>query len=309
MEQVIHFSTLQEYCKGINISPPLEDDFDLRSFRDNMKTVHQQMPRFKHEFYAIALKLDGGGYAQTGTFSTKDLKATVFFNSPYQILQWDIAPDWDGYYIIFTEEFVTKRNPAKRITEKFPFLLIDNTVPIVLASEEIQQFEQSFDYMLGEIKNRNRNSAEIIYHHILILLYKVERLFAEKVPSESLTYNQRNQDLQIVSRFKMLVETSFFPDDENKGSGLSHQVQHYAEKLHIHPNHLNAIVKRITGYPASEIITQHMVSLAKTLLREKDKSIKEIAYQLQYNYPNHFANFFKKQTGITPTDFRSSPEN
>ena len=91
-----HFSSLADYCKGINIAPPKWPDFDVRSFADNMKTVKQQMPPFKHEFYAIALKLSGEGYAITGNHSTQTLNATLFFNSPYQILQWDIAPNWNG---------------------------------------------------------------------------------------------------------------------------------------------------------------------------------------------------------------------
>lgn len=76
--------------------------------------------------------------------------------------------------------------------------------------------------------------------------------------------------------------------------------------LSVHLNHLNAILKRITTYSASELIYRHILSLAKSKLSNIDKSVKEIAFELYYNYPNHFAKFFMKQTGVTPVGFRKS---
>lgn len=300
---IAHYSTLKDYCKAINIAPPQWEEFDIRCFEDNMKTVHQQMTPFKHEFYAIALKLDGGGYAKTGNYSTENLKATIFFNSPYQILQWDIAPDWNGYYIIFSEDFYQRENTKRQISTDFPFLLVDNTIPLTITDEEANTFVKTFEDIFAEHNKNDQSSKTICHLNTQILLHKVARLFKEKVPTKQQTFTQRDNDLALVSRFKTLVETSFYPDKlfEN---GEPHKVQFYAEQLHLHPNHLNAVVKRIASQSASEIIYKHMVSLAKSKLRNTTKSIKEIAFDLHYNYPNHFANFFKKQTGMTPNQFR-----
>ena len=300
-----HFSTLAQYCEAIHISPPKWPDFDIRTFEENMKTVRHQMSPFKHEFYAIALKLDGSGYAKTGNYSTKDLKATVFFNSPYQILQWDIAPDWNGYYIIFSEDFYQLGQPKKQISTDFPFLLVDNTMPIELSEEETTLFIGTFADMLKEHERNDHSSKTICHLNTSILLHKVARLFDQKVPSQQQTLVHRNNDLAFVSRFRTLVETSFYP---NQGfeNGEPHKVQFYADRLHLHPNHLNAVVKRIASQSASEIIYKHMVALAKSQLQSTEKSIKEIAFDLYYNYPNHFANFFKKRTGLTPNQFRKN---
>ncbi|MEM9143802.1 MAG: helix-turn-helix domain-containing protein, partial [Bacteroidota bacterium] len=82
------------------------------------------------------------------------------------------------------------------------------------------------------------------------------------------------------------------------------QVQFYADKLGLHPNHFNAIVKRITDSTASEHIYGHILSLASSQLRNTTKSVKEIAFALYYEYPNHFSKFFKTHTGQTPNQFR-----
>lgn len=303
-----HFTTLADYCEAINISPPKWELFDIRSFENNMKTVVHKMPSFKHEFYSVALKLDGTGHATTGNYSTKDLKATVFFNSPYQILHWDIAPDWRGYYILFSEDFYRSTGGKKRLTEAFPFLLVDNTIPIKLSDDQAETFLGTFKDILLEFEADTERSEPIIGNYVEILLHKVARLFDRLSTSENLTQNHRDNDLELVSRFRALIETSFYAGQSFDG-GEPHQVQFYAEKLNIHPNHLNAIVKRITDAPASSLIHKHMLSLAKSKLQNTTKSVKEIAFDLYYNYPNHFTNFFKKNTGFTPGDFRQKADH
>ena len=302
---MLHFATLKEYCLGIGISESKWPYFDVRRFQDNMKMVKHKMPPFKHEFYAIALKLDGSGYAKSGNFSTENLKATVFFNSPYQIIQWDIAPDWEGFYIIFSEDFYRRENQKKQISMDFPFLLIDNTIPLELEKQDIEPFIKTFESIIQEHQAEHSNAEQVIYYHTQILLHKVSRLFQQKVTKTEQTFEQRNNDVALVSRFKNLIEISFYPDSMFNNAE-PHKVQYYANTLSIHPNHLNAVVKRITSYSASELVFKHILSLAKSRLINTSASVKEIAFQLHYNYPNHFTNFFKKQTGLTPNQFRNS---
>ena len=300
-----HFSTLEEYCSGINISPPKWEHFDIRRFEDNMKTVHHQMHKFKHEFYAIAVKIDGGGYASTGNYSTKDLTATVFFNSPYQIISWDIVPDWKGYYIIFSEEFYRRTLSRKRITEDFQFLLIDNTIPMSVSDAEAELYAKLFSDIHFEYDLDKKTSKDIIANYLNILLYKVERLYSANKDSQTITQNERAADLNLVSRFKTQLELSLQPD-KNYEDAHPHQVQFYADKLNLHPNHFNAVVKRITDKSASEHIYLHILSLAKSRLKNTNLSIKEIAFGLYYEYPNHFASFFKSRMEQTPSQYRKS---
>ena len=288
---------------GINIPSPKWEDFDLRSFEDNMKTVHHQMPPFKHEFYAIAIKADGDGFASTGNYSTKNLNSTVFFNSPYQITSWDIAPNWNGFYVIFSEDFYRRTHPAKRITEAFPFLLNDNTIPMELNREEAELYTKLFSDIQYEFQRNTSSSKTIIAHYLHIVLHKISRLYAKNLSKIPVSQNQRNHDLDIISRFKTLLEIAFQPG-HSYDQQQPQQVQYYADKLNINPNHFNAIVKRITDKSASEHIYQHILSLAKSKLHNSSDSVKEVAFSLYYSYPNHFANFFKSQTGKTPSQFR-----
>ncbi|MCG8373467.1 MAG: helix-turn-helix domain-containing protein [Balneolales bacterium] len=304
MPELLHFSTLVEYCHGVNISPPKSDLYDIRTFEENMVSVRHQMPHFKHEFYAIALKIDGGGFATTGNYDTKDRLATIFFNSPYQIIHWDIVPDWKGYYVIFSEDFFRRLKPDAKITRQFPFFLSDYTIPLTVTPDDISIFERVFEHIYREHQTGGKLHQEIIVDLVHILLLKTKRLYDEQQAGVEISTHQRDGDINLVSRFKSLIETSFYSNQYYEDQ-TPHQVQFYAEKLAIHPNHLNAVVKRISGKSALELIQQHVLSSAKSKLRNTGLSIKEVAFQLHYQYPNHFSSFFKKKTGMSPGDFRS----
>ncbi|MEL6836420.1 MAG: helix-turn-helix domain-containing protein [Bacteroidota bacterium] len=305
MTELQHYATLRAYCEAIGIPAPKSEGYDVRSFAENMKTVRQSMPPFKHEFYALALKVEGGGTVTTGNHTTADLEATVFFNSPYQILHWDIAPDWEGYYVIFSENFLRGTANQQRLTQRFPFLLNDNTYPLPLAQEEIAPLLRVFENLYEEHQQTAAHQDDIIRHYIQILLLQTARLFYKYAPKDYSSTTQRDNDLNTVSRFRALIETALYPNQKH-GAESPHQVQYYAQQLNIHPNHLNALTQRIAGHSASDLIQQHLLALATAKLKSTQLSVKEIAYDLYFHYPNHFSTFFKKQTGQSPNAFRKA---
>ena len=79
----------------------------------------------------------------------------------------------------------------------------------------------------------------------------------------------------------------------------------YADKLAMTPDRLNDHVKRATGVTAGHLIRQRVLTEAKRQLVFTAQPIHEIAYDLSFSDPSHFARFFRKQTGSTPQDFRA----
>lgn len=82
------------------------------------------------------------------------------------------------------------------------------------------------------------------------------------------------------------------------------QLTFYADKLAMTPDRLNNHVKRSTGVTAAHLIRQRVLTEAKRQLVFTVQPIHEIAYDLAFSDPSHFARFFRKQTGTTPQDFR-----
>jgi AraC-like DNA-binding protein len=85
-----------------------------------------------------------------------------------------------------------------------------------------------------------------------------------------------------------------------------HSASFYAEKLVMHPNYLNSLVKKHTGMTIKGIIQNRLLLETKYLLHSTNLSIKEISNQLGFSDPNYFATFFKRLENMTPAGYRTS---
>lgn len=84
-----------------------------------------------------------------------------------------------------------------------------------------------------------------------------------------------------------------------------HDVAFYADKLHITPNYLNIIAKRHLGVTAKEQINIQSGLVVKMLLDTTDLTVKEIAERLHYVDPSYLCRIFRKQTGLSPIQYRN----
>ena len=83
-------------------------------------------------------------------------------------------------------------------------------------------------------------------------------------------------------------------------------VSEYAAILHVTPNYLNKAVKTSTHRTAIDWIEIARLNTAKQLLRDRSLSIAEIAEKTGLVDQSYFSRFFKKKTGITPSEYRSA---
>ncbi len=271
-----------------------------------MSTVVPVMETFRHEFYAIAIKAQGKGAAYTGHHKKFPQGSTIFFNSPFQILSWDIVPDWEGYYIMFTQEFISQLRYFNDILEEFPFLRIDKAIPFEISPNDLEVVVSIFGKIYEEYHSERNDKFQLIEAHVLLLLAYIRRYFSEQVPPDVAANELRKADLKLLSRFQTLIQTSFLPEEiPLEGTNL-HSVGHYAEQLNVHPNHLNAVVKSISGQTALQLIHHHIMQQAKSYLIQTEMSVQEVAYALHFDSPNYFSRFFKKNTNVTPLTYRKN---
>ena len=100
-----------------------------------------------------------------------------------------------------------------------------------------------------------------------------------------------------VEALRKLVEEHFHKE---------RQLAFYADKLAMTVDRLNDHVKRATGVTVGHLIRQRVLTEAKRQLVFTSQPIHEIAYDLAFSDPSHFARFFRKQTGTTPHEFRTA---
>ena len=70
-------------------------------------------------------------------------------------------------------------------------------------------------------------------------------------------------------------------------------------------DHLSRVVKSLTGKTAKDFIQSKLIVESKRLLYFTDLSTKEIAYDLGFSESSNFSQFFKNQTGVSPSEFSS----
>ena len=83
-------------------------------------------------------------------------------------------------------------------------------------------------------------------------------------------------------------------------------IEDYADRLAVHVNHLNKVLKQQLGHTTSELLAQRFVAEAKRLLQEPAWTISQISDSLGFAEVADFSHFFKRHTALSPAAFRSA---
>lgn len=129
--------------------------------------------------------------------------------------------------------------------------------------------------------------------YLVLVAIEIARLAASRARTGAMTLKAADPT---VDALRALLETHFRTE---------RLLNFYASKLAMTPDRLNDHVKRATGVTAGHLIRQRVLTEAKRQLVFTAQPIHEIAYDLAFSDPSHFARFFRKQTGSTPQEFRA----
>ncbi|MBE6230086.1 MAG: helix-turn-helix domain-containing protein [Bacteroidales bacterium] len=175
---------------------------------------------------------------------------------------------------------------------RFSFLRVWGNPKIVLGREASARINTLFERLDQENSLENPNS-EIIAAYLTTLLVEADAIYSRQISASG---NGGGEPL--CNRFLDLL---FRSDDMQ----IKQPVTAYAARLNITPNHLNKVIKGVTGKSPSEWIEEAIMVKAKMLLRNTSKPLSEIASELGIHDQSYFARRFKRHEGITPTLYRS----
>ncbi len=276
--------------------PPDDQAFDFIhietiSSRSSMHDWTIRAHRHRNLFQILVIERGGGDMTlEAATFS---------FASPVAILVpatvahgFRFTPrETEGWVVSFTEDVTHAL--GERSGQALARLRALAAEPIVpLAPAEIARLS-SLCADLHEERFLAREGFRLAMRGYLALLaIEVARLAASRARSGTVTLQAADPTVEAL---RALVEEHFRKE---------RLLGFYAEKLAMTPDRLNDIVKRATGVTAGHLIRQRVLTEAKRQLVFTTLAIHEIAYDLTFSDPSHFARFFRKQTGTTPQDFR-----
>ncbi|QHS63988.1 AraC family transcriptional regulator [Chitinophaga agri] len=236
-------------------------------------------------------------FADKTVYISKDQPAIIFSNPlvPYSFETEDDAR-W-GYWCVFTEQYFRKGERAEGLQES-PLFRVGGDNVFFPDKEQFTIFCGLFDKMIAEAASDYVYKHDIIRNYIQLVIHE-----ALKMQPALNGARHRNANERIAAIFTELLERQF-PIESPRRTLVLRRAGDYAAALSVHVNHLNFAVREITGKSTTTHIAERIVNEAKALLKHTDWSIADISYCLGFEYPNHFNNFFKKHTAVTPLQFR-----
>jgi len=150
-------------------------------------------------------------------------------------------------------------------------------------------------------ENGIRDNAEPGYYIKRILnctsREEFEQVCAEEVRQIACRISARKK-----SNIGKLVEMTNRLINERFSEDLN--LEDVSKELHISPQYLSRLYKNETGENFIERLTAVRIENAKKLLKENRYSIKEVCYMSGYSDPNYFSKLFRKNVGVSPTEYQ-----
>ena len=141
----------------------------------------------------------------------------------------------------------------------------------------------------------DKHSKRLIVTNIELLLDYCTRFYERQF----ITRESVNKDT--LTRFENLINEYF--QNQVQTEGLP-SVKYFADKICLSPNYFGDLIKKETGKSAQEYIQLKLIGIAKEKVLNPAKTISQIAYELGFQYPQHFVRVFKKRVGCTPSEYR-----
>ena len=267
--------------------------FDIKRMEEVYdQTGGQADDPHRHDYYIVLIVIAASG-KHIIDFNEFDLsKNQVYFISPGQVHQIIERERSKGYILTFSPQFMME-NGIEDCFIKDLYLFQDSgyAPPLELNEEELKQLSTIAEEIQTFAGTEQKFKYQAIGALLKLLLIRCNNLCS--IPIEANT-QMVQASVSLLRDFKALLE---------KHHNQWHKVSEYAQQLHITPDHLNTSVKSLTGKTAKEHIQSRLIIAAKRLLLFSSLNAKEIAYQIGFSEPAYFSQFFKKQTGISPSRF------
>ena len=224
-------------------------------------------------------------------------KDSMFIFTPKNILQVNSQQYFKADVIAISPDFMRRINID--IKNMMPlFLKFVENPALTLTPEE----SRSMRGMIAQIERETRGpethfSFDIVSGLIAATIYKVGDImyhYLAEHPEEQ--NNSHNRAEEYFKQFTHLLGEHF---REERSVGF------YARQLCITPKYLTTLLMRISGQSVSEWIDNYVILEAKTLLKYSTMSIQEIAYYLNFPNQSFFGSYFKRNTGMSPSQYKA----
>ena len=174
-------------------------------------------------------------------------------------------------------------------------LFVENNPIIALDENESSLFLQYYNLIRSKFETESQHHLKQLIDMLLqAFIYEFHDSMEKRIKIDPPQYN--SADNLFISFLDILVNS--YPKQRS--------VSYYAEKLFVTPKYLSAICKEISGETASDLITRYVKKDIENLLKQPNKTIKEIANELDFANLSFFGKYVKRIFGVSPKEYREN---
>lgn len=223
-------------------------------------------------------------------------KDTMFLFGPNNILQVQSDENFRAHVVAISSEFLRTINID--IKHMMPLLLQFAEHPCFeLTPEQSQTMRNYISMIEGETQGaETRYAREIIQSLLSATIYRLGNILHDYLSAHPEIENPVHDRAEAYFRQFMQLLGEHFRQERSVG--------YYAQQLCITPKYLTTLIKRISGHSVSEWIDSYVILEAKALLKHSNRSIQEIAYHLNFPNQSFFGSYFKRNTGMSPSQYK-----
>ena len=294
--KILHIENVCDYNAqlGVETLHPLVSVVDMAQAHPIRHT------RQTFGFYAIFLKEVMCGDMIYGRQYYDYQEGTRFCLAPGQVIGFEDNGEVfqpKGWALVFHPDLIRGTALGQHIRE-YSYFSYEVNEALHLSERERELVIDCMQKIRHELEHAiDRHSKRLITINIEVLLDYCLRFYERQF----ITRSHVNRD--IVSRFEHLLD-DYFADGRAQQEGLP-TVKSCAEALFLSPNYFGDLIKKETGKTAQEYIQLKLIDAAKDRLLDPSRTVGQVAYELGFQYPQHFTRLFKKVTGQTPNDYRT----
>lgn len=297
MDNIIQLNRVDIYNKlyGLETLHPLVSIIDLTKAT---KAVNQIT--INYGIYALFLKEGKSCDIKYGRRGYDYQEGTIVSFAPGQVVEVNMIEDEvqpKVYGVLFHHDLIRGTSLGQKIKD-YSFFSYSSNEALHLSKRERGIVMDCLAKIQSELEHGiDKHSKQLISMNIELLLGYCMRFYERQF----ITREVVNRD--ILQKFESLLE-KYFQDNVSQDKGLP-SVKYFADKVHLSPNYFGDLIKKETGKSAQESIQYKLIDRAKDLIIGSSKTMSEIAYELGFAYPQHFSRLFKRETGMTPNEYRT----
>lgn len=295
MDEVIKIDTIDQYNKlfGFETLHPLVCIVDL-----SKAEIWPEHYRFNYGVYCLYLKDAKCGNIRYGRQTYDYQEGSVIGFAPGQIANVDMEKGMkpSGMGILFHPDLIRGTSLGKEI-KRYSFFSYESNEALHLSEQERKIILDSFEKVQMELEHAiDKHSKHLISKNIELLLDYCMRFYDRQFSTRS----EANKDVLI--QFEHLLD-EYLQSDLMREQGVP-TVRYFADKICLSPNYFGDLIKKETGKTAQEYIQNKVINLAKEWILGTNKTVSQIAFELGFQYSQHFNRIFKKNVGYTPNEYR-----